>query len=213
MITYIPYTYLIGWTSLDLWYYGVEYGWRSKIANPDNLWKTYFTSSKKVHELREMYGEPDVIEVRKIFKDAISAKRWEEKVLKRMNVSRNDRWINIFADTFKGIVDIDYEKAVRNWKKSFDKEKASARMINLWEDPEFSQKMMTYRTSSERKQLVSNQMIKVRKSDPTNYCKICDKYIKGKGNWNNHISGISHKRNLIDEKDSSSFICDSIDFL
>ena len=66
-VEYKPYTYLIGWTKYNVWYYGSETGFKTKIANPSNLWKTYFTSSKYVKQYREKYGEPDIIEIRKVF--------------------------------------------------------------------------------------------------------------------------------------------------
>jgi len=91
---YIPYTYLIGWSKLDRWYYGAEYGSKSKIANPNNLWNTYFTSSKHVKEFREKYGEPDIIEIRKTFIDEEAVRIWEHKVLKRMNIPKDERWLN-----------------------------------------------------------------------------------------------------------------------
>jgi uncharacterized protein (DUF169 family) len=37
-----------------------EYAQKTKIANPSNLWKTYFTSSLVVRQMREYCGEPDV---------------------------------------------------------------------------------------------------------------------------------------------------------
>jgi hypothetical protein len=40
MSIYQPYTYLIGWSEHDLWYYGCEYGRWRKTANPENLWIT-----------------------------------------------------------------------------------------------------------------------------------------------------------------------------
>jgi hypothetical protein len=91
---YIPYTYLIGWSKLDKWYYGAEYGSKSKTANPLNLWKTYFTSSEYVKEFREQYGEPDIIQVRKIFTNENQCKIWEYKVLSRLNVINSDKWLN-----------------------------------------------------------------------------------------------------------------------
>ena len=57
-----PYTYLIGWKSLDKWYYGVRYG---KGVHPSDLWVVYFTSSRHVKKFRDDHGEPDVIEIRK----------------------------------------------------------------------------------------------------------------------------------------------------
>ena len=91
---YIPYTYLIGWSELNLWYYGSKYG---NDANPDTLWKLYFTSSNKVDYMRQKYGEPDVIQIRKTFYDAKSCTAWEYNVLKRL-LSKNNQnrciWIN-----------------------------------------------------------------------------------------------------------------------
>lgn len=87
----MSYTYLIGWSLQDKWYYGSRY---SKKSSPKDLWVTYFTSSKYVKEMRQKYGEPDVIEVRRVFDDPVKAQLWEQKVLKRMNVLYEDRWLN-----------------------------------------------------------------------------------------------------------------------
>jgi hypothetical protein len=91
---YIPYTYLIGWSSKDRWYYGVEIGTKRRIANPSNLWTTYFTSSKIVARMRKEWGEPDIIQIRRRFADADGAYRWEQTVLHRMRVISNNRWLN-----------------------------------------------------------------------------------------------------------------------
>lgn len=91
MDIYQPYTYLVGWSQQDLWYYGVRY---AKQCRPDDLWKSYFTSSSLVKDTRLKYGEPDVVQVRKTFDNANEAKKWESKVLVRMNVLGNDRWLN-----------------------------------------------------------------------------------------------------------------------
>jgi hypothetical protein len=97
----ISYTYLIGWKNHNKWYYGVRY---SSKCNPNDLWKNYFTSSKEVKLFRQNYGEPDIIEVRKTFDNSIKAKIWEEKVLRRMSVSKNDKWLNVRENTWKGVV-------------------------------------------------------------------------------------------------------------
>jgi hypothetical protein len=97
----ISYTYLIGWKNHNKWYYGVRY---SSKCNPNDLWKKYFTSSKEVKLFRQNYGEPDIIQVRKTFDNSIKAKIWEEKVLRRMSVSKNDKWLNVREDTWKGVV-------------------------------------------------------------------------------------------------------------
>jgi len=86
-----PYTYYIQWTKLSKRYYGVKFG---KDADSSTLWVDYFTSSSHVKELREAYGEPDIIEVRRTFDDAKSAIDWESKVLKRMQVIYKEEWLN-----------------------------------------------------------------------------------------------------------------------
>lgn len=98
MTEYIPYTYLIGWSWLNKWYYGAEYKnnkWNHKKANPSNLWTSYFTSSDQVQKCRNFYGEPDVIMVRKIFENEKICREWEHKVLDRLNVKIKDKWLNI----------------------------------------------------------------------------------------------------------------------
>ena len=89
---HIPYTYLIGWSKQNKFYYGARYG---KSCHPDDLWKTYFTSSKYVAEFRRKYGEPNIIQIRKTFNNADSAALWESTVLKRMDVIHSDKWINL----------------------------------------------------------------------------------------------------------------------
>ena len=84
-----PYTYLIGWSKLNKWYYGVRY---SKKCHPSDLWVNYFTSSKYVDEFRKKNGEPDIIQIRKIFTNGEQAIKWEEKVLKKLKVlNENNR--------------------------------------------------------------------------------------------------------------------------
>ncbi len=87
----IPYTYLIGWSREKTYYYGVRF---SKKCNPNELWKTYFTSSKCVKEFRKKYGEPDIIQVRKTFISSKLAREWEYKVIKRMKIVESDIWLN-----------------------------------------------------------------------------------------------------------------------
>lgn len=94
MKEYIPYCYLIGWSKLDRWYYGVEHGCVSKVANPENLWNSYFTSSEIVTRFRIENGEPDVVQVRKTFLTENAATEWEGKVLKRMKVVSSPKWLN-----------------------------------------------------------------------------------------------------------------------
>lgn len=86
------YTYLIGWPHLNIFYYGSRYG---KGVNPSDLWVTYFTSSKYVKEFRKLHGEPDVAQVRKTFgEDTVKCRNHEYVVLRRLNVPRNDKFLN-----------------------------------------------------------------------------------------------------------------------
>ena len=88
---FIPFTYLIGWTAHNRWYYGARY---AKGCFPKDLWFSYFTSSKQVKAFREQHGEPDVIEVRRTFLSQSDARFWEHKVLRRLNVIDSERWLN-----------------------------------------------------------------------------------------------------------------------
>lgn len=90
-IVTIPFTYRIGWSKLDKHYYGVKY---AKGATPKDLWTTYFTSSKIVDDYRNIYGEPDIIEIRKVFTDSKDALLWEKNVLIKLGVINNEKWLN-----------------------------------------------------------------------------------------------------------------------
>ena len=91
MIDRTPYTYLIGWTSINKWYYGRR---TAKNCHPNEFWIKYFTSSFSVKEYILKYGNPDVIEIRKIFDSIEDCKRWESRVLSHYKVETNDMWIN-----------------------------------------------------------------------------------------------------------------------
>ena len=87
---YTPYTYLIGWSSLNKWYYGVR---TAAGCNPSDLFKTYFTSSKHVHAVIAEHGLPDVIQVRRTFVTSYDARRWEAVAIRRVGIN-NDKWLN-----------------------------------------------------------------------------------------------------------------------
>lgn len=87
----VPYTYFIKQKDTGYFYYGVKY---SKNADPNLFWVNYFTSSKSVKKLIELYGKDSFeIQIRKTFKDRIKAKKWEDKVISKI---RNwDKCLNI----------------------------------------------------------------------------------------------------------------------
>jgi len=87
----IPYTYLIGWTEQNKFYYGVRY---SRNCDPSDLMTTYFTSSTKVSEMIASFGLPDLVQIRKTFVNTKSARLWEHKVLRRMKAVQEDKWLN-----------------------------------------------------------------------------------------------------------------------
>ena len=64
------------------------------MAHPSNLWNTYFTSSKSVKEFIEIYGDPDIIKVRKTFNTKEECLLWEEKVIDKMDAVISDKWLN-----------------------------------------------------------------------------------------------------------------------
>jgi hypothetical protein len=101
MNIYTPYTYLIGWSKHQKYYYGARW---AKHCHPSDLWKTYFTSSKSVKQFRKKYGNPDIIEIRKTFSSKTEVRLWEHKVLRRLRVKNNPKWLNITSS-----LGIDYE--------------------------------------------------------------------------------------------------------
>ncbi len=77
-------------------YYGCKVGnSKGNIANPSTFWVTYFTSSKLVHKLISEYGvDSFYFEIRKIFNNSRAALEWEAKVLRRLNASSKNEWLN-----------------------------------------------------------------------------------------------------------------------
>jgi hypothetical protein len=86
-----PYTYLIGWPEHNTWYYGVRY---ANGCDPTDLWNPYTTSSAHVKAFVAEYGDPTIKQIRKTFDNSASARAWEERVLKRMQVVVDEKWLN-----------------------------------------------------------------------------------------------------------------------
>jgi hypothetical protein len=125
---YIPYTYLIGWSKLDKWYYGSETSSIKKIANPSNLFTKYFTSSKHVKNFIKNNGMPDIIQIRKTFKTKQAAIIWEQKVLQKIDAKNNPKFLNRTNN-----ISNDYYSQRGNYKKGLEKalEKISGK---TWEE-------------------------------------------------------------------------------
>lgn len=87
----VPYTYLIGWSNLKVYYYGVRF---ANGCHPAELWKTYFTSSIYVEEFVKQHGNPDIIKIRQTFNEVPKAQLWEHRVLKRMRVIYRNDFLN-----------------------------------------------------------------------------------------------------------------------
>jgi len=88
-----PYTYLIGWSWLDIWYYGRR---TAKGCHPDEFWVKYWTSSDEVERYRELHGEPDIIIIKKTFGPGETDKcaLWETKVLRRLDAAHHPKMLN-----------------------------------------------------------------------------------------------------------------------
>ena len=86
-----PYTYFIGWIAQQKYYYGVRY---AKNCFPADFWVVYFTSSNEVKAMRLIYGDPDIIQIRKKFISIDQARIWENTVLRRMKVVKRTDFLN-----------------------------------------------------------------------------------------------------------------------
>lgn len=141
MLEYKPYTYLIGWSAHNTYYYGVEFSNKKKIANPQNLWITYFTSSRYVAEARLKYGEPDIIQVRKIFSSKEKAQSWEQRVISRCKLHLKENFLNKACGTLINFDDDEVKlkmsiaaKRSRRPLSNDTKIKLSSSLKNKWKD-------------------------------------------------------------------------------
>jgi len=59
------YTYLIGWSKHNKWYYGRRT--KNSLIPEEDFWNVYKTSSKYVKEFVSKFGDPDIRQIRKKF--------------------------------------------------------------------------------------------------------------------------------------------------
>jgi hypothetical protein len=89
---YDAYTYIIKCPNGKSYY-----GYRSanRVSPEDDLWKVYFTSSKRIKELREQYDDAEFdASVDKTFKTAEEAHEYETKFLTENDCVHSDDWLN-----------------------------------------------------------------------------------------------------------------------
>lgn len=92
-----PYTYLIVHTPSGMKYYGVRY---KQGCSPDDLWSSYFTSSKVIKALINKDGtQAFTYHVRRVFHSPAEAVLWEAKVHRRLRVDLREDWINQHAQS------------------------------------------------------------------------------------------------------------------
>ena len=92
------YTYAIHFLITGQIYYGVRY---AKGCHPSELGKKYFSSSKSVQRLINEHGIDNFrFEVRKCFDDPKKARDFETKVLQRLKVKSNPKFLNKHDNTY-----------------------------------------------------------------------------------------------------------------
>ena len=152
MSIYTPYTYLIGWSNLNKFYYGVRF---RKGCHPTDFWKKYFTSSNEVKKTREKYGEPDIIQIRKTFSTKEQAIDWEHKVLCRMRVTLREDFLNL-SDSKMIVMSEEGKEVMRQkkiGKKLSEAHKHKLRLAHLGDKNHFYGKKHTKET---RKKISKN---------------------------------------------------------
>lgn len=183
MTIYKPYTYLIGWSQLGKYYYGVRY---AKNCHPDDLWQSYFTSSKNVKKFAAKHGNPDLIIIRRTFESANSAMIWENKVLKRLDARNHPKMLNA-TNNMANTHPINYNPAKNlgkfivpnisrgTWEELYGEEKAASMREN--HSKVFKgNKYGAFKRSEETKEKMSKAAYK-RWSDPTFKRKMSYKWI------------------------------------
>lgn len=88
----VPYTYVIGWSTNNVWYYSVKW---AEGCHPDTFWIDYFTSSREVERYVAEHGPPDVRRITNRFTSPDRAVRAETRALRKIKASGYwDRWLN-----------------------------------------------------------------------------------------------------------------------
>ena len=154
MNIYKSYTYLIGWSDLNKWYYGVR--WANDCHPEEDLWRSYFTSSKIVEEYRHIHGEPDIIKIDKTFDSKDDAIKYEFNYLTEHNSVKSSIWLNqgafpVFDNTGKKRPEHSKRMTGKN-NPMYGKKGSKHPQYNLWKEtphpnlgkkyPEHSKRML-----------------------------------------------------------------------
>lgn len=121
-MNYVPYTYLLRFKPTGQLYYGSRYcNGKRGIANPSDLWTTYFTSSKVVEKLIEEHGKDSFeYEIRKTFKERDETAKWEDRFLKKADAKNNPRFLNKtngYGEFAAGPKSEEHRKKLSTWQK------------------------------------------------------------------------------------------------
>lgn len=92
MSTYTPFTYVLEFLPTGQFYYGSR---TAKNCSIEDLWTTYFSSSKIVARLIQEHGK-DAFKYRvtRTFKTKLDALAWECRFLTRVNARANPKFLN-----------------------------------------------------------------------------------------------------------------------
>lgn len=173
---HIPYCYYISWSKENKHYYGVKYG---RDANPSTFWTKYFTSSRYVESMREKCGEPDIIEVRKTFNTADEAVLWEEKVIRRLGIVRDTKWLNRnnTSTGTKGIINVPKTEA----QKEHQRQQILGKKHTQETKNKIAEGLRNYKRTEKHQQNINNSLKGIKKpslmTGEYKPCIICDKPI------------------------------------
>lgn len=155
----VPFTYLLGWSQQNKFYYGVRY---SKDCDPADLGVTYFSSSKHVKEFIKLHGLPDVIQVRNTFDSKEKALSWEKRVIIRMKMINQNKWLN---KTFYNFTNLEYKRNTLPGSKAA----AEKRRGKTMEEFHGAEKAKQIREYKSQKLLANPISFKGQKKNKVNY--------------------------------------------
>lgn len=178
------YTYHICWSNTDTHYYGV----RGTSTSPVNdFWQQYFTSSKYVKQYRQEHGDPDIIQIRRVFgDDRQAALKWEKTVLQRLRVVKSPKWLNRYAGSYRGAIG----PKNHGWKisKTTKGRKKPADVVDkINRNPEKIRKTALAHTGMKRSDDAKNKMSATRKQFLSTIGGAQNKGMKMYYNPNNHM--------------------------